>query len=71
MPRLDNSDPVVISEFELDYIADDPGAVPPIDVCIDCAENHFVSVDAIDHPPYELEEYVCRDCGCELTEDDN
>ena len=48
---------------------------PTVDVCRDCHEifidSPVVSSDDCEHPPYEDDEYSCRECGVLLTNDDN
>lgn len=71
MPRLDNTDNLVIKEFELSFNPDDPGETPPVDLCYKCWIIWEGLVETIDHPPYEDCNYTCTECGCELTKDDN
>jgi hypothetical protein len=75
MPRVDNSDPVVISFFNLEFDKNDPGATEPVDLCVDCVvvyEAFGVHAD-VEHPPYENDEgfYHCLECGDNLYERDN
>ena len=74
MPRLDNSNPEVIEEYDLRFDPEDPGATEPVDVCMECMMGFWGDQEfECSHPPYEEQHppYRCRDCGEILTEDDN
>ena len=70
--RLDNSNYVVREYFGIPLDAE-PGTVPPIDLCHDCAWelDNLLGNDfyPIDRPHYEWgDEYHCRICGVLLEE---
>jgi len=82
MPRLDNSNPKnleVLREWGGErwakvgpFIDEDPGATPPMDVCLECYIGHFRSIDdgLVEHPPYGDGDgdYRCAICDWELDE---
>jgi len=64
MPRLDNSNPVVLEAFGIEYDPADPGATEPVYVCWACAYDFvFQGVDAeLEYPSYGEDDYRCREC---------
>lgn len=66
MPRIDNSDPAVIAEYELEDV---PGL--PVDLCRECHLWEWTGKPGIDHPNYEDGLYMCIECGARLTSLDN
>lgn len=72
MPRLDNQDPQVIEEFELEVVPGDPGATKPVDVCEECYEADWEDeAETVEHPPYESGFYLCDQCRVPLHRRDN
>lgn len=71
MPRLDNTDRLVIAEFDLDFDPGDPGETPPVDLCWGCYIHWQNMGLEVDHPPYEDNDYECFGCMDPLNEDDN
>lgn len=81
MPRLDNSNPhnlAVLQEWggvrwdDVAFDPEDPGDMPPMDVCSHCLEEYFPWEDgAVEHPPYDSLRYTCAVCADELGEDDD
>lgn len=69
--RIDNSNGAVRDHFRLP-IGAEPGELPPIDLCFDCAWQ----LDGIlgddfypnDHPSYDDDSYHCFICNAELNE---
>ena len=70
--RLDNSDSrnlKVLQEWgerrwlTVVFDPDDPGDMPPMDVCAYCLEVYFPWEEgAVQHPDYEDREYLCALC---------
>jgi hypothetical protein len=82
MPRLDNSNPKNLEMLRewgerywklVEFNPDDPGAMPPMDVCYHCWSEMFREWDSgtVEHPLYDSEGYVCGCCQDELTADDD
>jgi hypothetical protein len=71
MPRLDNSDGIVIEVYGLQFDDDDPGKTPPVDLCSRCAGSWLNAELFIDHPSYDDDEYRCFECDVILTSDDD
>lgn len=75
MPRLDNQSQDVRGYYGLDEDFNDPGRIPPVDLCEYCASLWEIEDrdDVVEHPPYQEQDppYFCLDCGEVLTEDDN
>lgn len=63
MPRVDNSNEVVIEIYELEFDPDNPGETPPVDLCNECFA-FWVNRDVeIEHPDYGDDRYMCIECG--------
>jgi len=73
MPRLDNSDELVIYDFELNFDPDDPGATNPVDICNVCEWQIGLGTYPVIfyHPPYEDGEYYCAICKARLADCDD
>ena len=80
MPRLDNTSPTIMLRFGIDpALLDDPGQIPPIDVCQDCLEDLALEIEDIgqyecDHPGYDelaCAPYYCRECKKRLASADD
>jgi hypothetical protein len=82
MPRLSNEHPFVEEWFGHKFNHDNPGDTGPVDVCLDCArliQSEWASspvfdgeaIEEYEHPPFEDTDYVCDECGAELTSADN
>lgn len=81
MPRLDNSDPKnleILREWgerrwqHIEFDPNDPGDMPPMDVCWSCHRRYFPHDGGmVAHPLYDGEGYTCTCCQAELTSDDD
>lgn len=81
MPRLDNSDARNLSVLRewggrswanIQFNPDDPGDMPPMDVCRHCHYEYCRHDDGlVAHPLYDGEGYHCAICMNELTEEDD
>ena len=77
MPRIEVEDAVelgLIDDQEVETHKDDPGAIGPWDLCIDCYDQ-LQPIGDVAHPPYEhytgTSVYRCMWCFGILGEEDN
>lgn len=82
MPRLDNSRSEnlrILREWgesrwlHIELNPEDPGDMPPMDVCMYCWEELFCEHDdgMVEHPWYDGEGYTCACCQRPLDDGDD
>ncbi len=78
--RLDNSNEAILALIrvfnetgkanDIRYDPKDPGATPPVDVCVSCMADYFrLEEELADRPSYDDGEYYCIMCGKRLVEE--